>query len=83
MKFMSLNCRGLANPLKRSTLRRVIELEHPDIVRLQETLVVGDVVKIRLESWFLGWCFETLDVRGRSGGFAIRWNASRVRVLNI
>ena len=83
MKIMSLNGRGLTGPQKGSTLRRVVDLEHPDVVMLQETLGVGDVVKSRLEIWFSGWNFETLDVCGCSGGFAIGWNASRVRVLNI
>ena len=69
--------------MKRSAFQRVIELEHPDVVMLQETLGVGDVVKCQLESWFPGWSFETLDVRGRSGGLAIGRNIGRVRLLNI
>ena len=80
---MSLNCYRLVSPQKISTLQRVVYLEHPNVFMLHETLGVGDVVKSRLESWFSGWNFETLDVRGRSGGFSIGWNASRVRVLNI
>ena len=50
MKLMSLNCRSLAGPQKRSTLRRVVDLEHPGVLFLQETLGVGDMVKCRLES---------------------------------
>ena len=83
MKIMSLNCQGLAGPHKRSTLWMVVDLEHLDVILLQETLGVGDVVKCRLESWFPSWNFETLDVHGRSSGLAIGWNASSVRVLNI
>ena len=49
---------------------------------LQETLGVGDVIKEKLESWFLGWQFETLDVRGRSGSLAMGWNTRVVKVLN-
>ena len=71
MKIMSFNCRGLASPLKRPTLRRVVDVEHPDILLLQETLGGGDVIKEKFESWFLGWTFVTLDVRGRSGGLAM------------
>ena len=71
MKIMSLNCRGLAGPYKRSALKRVVDLEHPDILLLQETLGVGDVVKCRLESWFNGWHFDTLDIRGCSRGLVI------------
>ena len=83
MKIMSLNCRVLARPQKRSTIKRLVDLEHPDILLLQETLGVGDVLKCRLESWFTGWNFETLDIRGRSRGLAIGWNVRNVKVLNL
>ena len=53
MKIMSFNCRGLASPLKKPALQKVVDLEHPDIMLLQETLGVGDVVQERLENWFL------------------------------
>ena len=55
MKIMSFNCRGLAGPPKRPALRRVFDLEHPDIMLLQETLGDGDVIKEKLENWFCGW----------------------------
>ena len=80
---MSFNCRGLAGPLKKPTLCRVVELEHPDVMLLQENLGVGEVIKAKLESWFLGWQFVTLDVRGRSGGLAMGWNTRTVKALNI
>ena len=83
MKITSFNCQGLAGPLKRLALRRVFELEHPYVMLLQENLGVGDVIKEKLESWFLGWKFETLDVRGRSAGLAMGWNTRVVKVLNI
>ena len=54
MKIMSFNCRGLVGPRKRSALRRVFDLEHPDIIMLQETLGIGEVIKSRLELWFPG-----------------------------
>ena len=83
MKFRSFNCRGLAGPLKRPALRRVVDLEHPDVIILQETLGVGDVIKEKLESWFQGWQFVTLDVRGHLGGLAMGWNTRVVKALNI
>ena len=58
MKIMSFNYKGLASPQKRSALRRVVELDRPDILLLQETLGVGEETKVRLESWFGGWIFE-------------------------
>ena len=54
MKIMSFNCRGLDGPQKRSALRRVVDLDCPDILLLQETLGAGEEIKFRLESWFGG-----------------------------
>ena len=61
----------------------MVDLEQPVILLLQETLGLGDVVKGRLESWFPGWQFETLDVRGHFGELAIGWNVRLVKVLDI
>ena len=83
MKVLSFKCRGLAGSQKISALRRVVEIDQPEIMLLQDTLGVGLEVKAKLESWFGGWCFETLDVRGRSGGLAIDWNTRCVKVLNV
>ena len=71
MKILSFNCWGLAGPQKRSALRRVVEVDRPDIMLLQVTLGAGVEVKAKLESWFGGWSFETLDARCRLGGLAI------------
>jgi len=82
MKVMSFNCRGLAGPKKKSALKRVLTLEHPDVILLQETLGEGDIIKEHLESWFTGWSFVTLDVRGRSGGLAVGWRTSALKVIS-
>jgi exonuclease III len=55
MKLMTFNCRGLVGPLKRPSLKRVVNLEHPDVILLQETLGKGEEVKSRLEGMFSGW----------------------------
>ena len=83
MKLMSFNCRGLVGPHKISTLKRVVFLECTDIIILQETSGIGEVVKTRLESWFVRWNFETMDVRGCYGGLVIGWNDRNVKVLNL
>ena len=46
-------------------------------------LGAGVETKARLESWFGGWIFETLDVRGGPRGLAIGWNARNVMALNV
>ena len=82
MKVMSFNCRGLAGPGKKSALMRVLALEHPDVLLLQETLGVGVVIQGKLESWFPGWSFVTLDAKGRSGGLAVGWKNNCVKMIN-
>ena len=82
MKIMSFNCRGLAGPGKKSALMRVLSLEHPDVLMLQETSGVGEVIQGKLESWFPGWSFVSLDAKGRSGGLAVGWKNICVKMLN-
>ena len=68
---------------KKNQCLRVVELDRPDILLLQETLGAREETKVRLESWFGGWIFETLDVKGRSGGLEIGWNVRIVSALNV
>ena len=82
MKILSFNCRGLAGPLKKSAFKRVVALGHPDVILLQETLGIGEVVKDRLASWLPGWDFVTMDVRGHSGGLAVGWNTLSISLTN-
>ena len=79
---MSFNCWGLAGPKKKSAFKRVLTLEHPDVILLQETLGLGDIIKERLESWLTGWYFVTLDVRGRSGGLDVGWKLCAAKLIN-
>jgi exonuclease III len=44
MKILSLNCRGLASPAKKSSLKRLVSVNNPDIIFLQETMGVNEVV---------------------------------------
>jgi exonuclease III len=82
MKCCSFNCRGLAGPLKRTSLKRMILTEHPDVLLLQETLGEGIEVFNRLSSLLPDWSFITLDSIGRSGGLAIGWNSRTIKVIN-
>ena len=82
MKILSFNCRGMAGPVKKSAFVRVLTLEHPDVILLQETLGVGEVIKEKLENWLPGWCFLTLDANGRSGGLAVGWRKCSVKLVN-
>jgi hypothetical protein len=82
MKIMSFNCRGLAGAHKKFALKRVVFIEHPNFMLLQETLGVGEEVKTSLERLLPGWSFTTVDALGRSGGLATGWNSHKVQVLN-
>ena len=82
MKILSFNCRRLAGPGKKPAFIRVLTLEHPDVILLQETMGEGEVIRERLESWLPGWSFVTVDARGRSGGLAVGWKNCRVKMIN-
>ena len=44
MRIMYFNYRGFANPSKKSSLRSLIDFNHPDVVLLQETLGLNEDV---------------------------------------
>ena len=83
MILLSYNCRDLASPQKKSSLKRMIALLDPQIILLQETMGPSDKVKEALESWLPGWVFEAVDAVGRLGGLAIGWVANQIRCENI
>ena len=82
MKILSFNCRGLVGPGKKPAFIRVLTLEHPDVIMLQETMGEGEVIRERLESWLPGWSFVTVDARGCSGGLAVGWKNCCVKLIN-
>ena len=45
----------------------------PDIIFLQETLGVGEVIKEALHAFLPGWDFMTLDAKGHFGGLVTGW----------
>ena len=73
MIILSYNCRGLASPSKKLSLKRMVDLFGLTIILLQETMGQSDIVKMALESCLLGWSFEAVDVAGRLRGVAIGW----------
>lgn len=79
---LSFNCRGLANPDKRLSLRDLLAKKPFDILFLQETLGVGLEVTSTLTSFLPDWTFITLDASGRSGGSALGINNKTTRMIN-
>jgi len=82
MKCLSFNYRGLANPEKKLTLKRLCLSERFNVIFLQETLGEGRLVKILLMSFLPNWDFHFLDVMGRSGGCALRINKRTLNLYN-
>jgi exonuclease III len=73
MKIFSYNCRGLASPKKKSSLKRLVVITNPYVLFLQETLGVSEQVVSTLESLLPGWSFAVVDAKGCSRGLATGW----------
>jgi len=74
MKWLSFNCRGIANLPKKLALRRLFESEPVDIIFLQETLGEANQITHILGSLKPGWTFLSLDAVRRFGGLVLRFN---------
>jgi hypothetical protein len=83
MKIFSLNCRGLASPKKKSSLKRLITIHNLDIIFLQETLGITDIVTHSLEELLPGCSFVAIDAKGCSQGLAIGWRLKSVKCENV
>jgi exonuclease III len=73
MKILSFNCRGLASLAKKSSLKRLVVVITLDVIFLQETMGVSELVVASLESILPRWSFAAVDAKGRSGGLATGW----------
>ncbi|GLT40916.1 hypothetical protein SLA2020_150130 [Shorea laevis] len=75
MKLVSFNVRGLGSVLKRKEVGKLVKMEHPDFVFLQETKldkVNDDVCRMMWNSRELGWVMkESIEA---SGGLICLWN---------
>jgi exonuclease III len=54
MKILSFNCHGFSNPSKKSSLRRLVDLNSLDVILFQEMLRVSETMVKALESLFPG-----------------------------
>jgi exonuclease III len=77
MKILSFNCRGLVNPANKSSLKRLVDVVSPDVIFLQETLGISELVVVLLESLLSGWSFVMMDAKGHSGGLATGWSLKK------
>jgi hypothetical protein len=82
MEILSLNCSGVVSPSKKSVLQRLVELNQPDIIVLQETLGDEAVFTPFLETTLKRWNFICTSARGRSRGLTIEWKSSKIKILS-
>lgn len=74
MVILCFNCRDLANPSKKKALKCLVNPIKMDIILLQETMGVGNIVKQVLESLFLCWWFISSNTKGKFWAFALVLN---------
>ena len=79
MKIISFNCHGSENPSKKMSLRRLIDLNDPNVVLLQYNLGLNEDVSCILETLLPSCNFVAIYVCGRFGGLVSGWNFKSCR----
>eukprot|EP00253_Pinus_taeda_P032140 PITA_32140 len=79
-EVISYNCRGLASSPKRLALKRLFEVENPDIILLQETLGSSEDCIRALSTVGTKWNYIAADAVGRSGGLAFGYNPTTIKL---
>jgi exonuclease III len=74
MLFLSFNCRGLASPSKKLSLKRIVEIHKPDVLFFQELICEGGQIVGKLETLLGGWEFRFVDAQGRFGDLILGWH---------
>jgi exonuclease III len=69
MKFLSFNCRGVASPSKKYSMKRMVESIRPNLILFQETMGEDEEIVRLLESLFKQWIFLGVDVICPYGGW--------------
>ena len=82
MKFVSLNCRGLASTWKNLALKRMMEVLSPEVILLQETMGQELEVETSLTSLLPQYSFTAQSAIGHSGGLAIGWKKTSIQCTN-
>lgn len=82
MVVLSFNCRGFAIASKKLALKTLFHFHCPDFIMLQETLGVGEEIKLSLKKMLLGWTFMTIYAKGRPGGLDLGVKYCSVKLLN-
>jgi len=82
MLLLSLNLRGVGSTLKATSVQRLLDNSHPEIVFLQETLV--NVQKARDFMHLLRpyWVLSAFNSMGTSGGLLVSWDPNLYELVS-
>lgn len=79
MIILSQNVRGVGGSPKLLTLKRLVGLNHPDIMYFQETMVYGERAYGVFKNVVKYWEFFVMDSSRQSGGLLCAWNPKVVK----
>jgi exonuclease III len=82
MKILSLNYRGMTNPSKKLAISKIGSLENPDILFLQETMLLRQNATKMISSSLPGWEFLVVNAIGKSGGIILASRSRDIQVQN-
>lgn len=71
MEVIYLNYRSVVSPYKKYSLKRLVEINHKNLIILQETMGDECGVVVALEGLLKSWNFLGDDDMGRSRGLVI------------
>jgi exonuclease III len=74
MKVVSWNCRGLGQAEKIEALRKLIRIEKPQILLIQETKLKGDEVLREIKQLWNPSEGVAISARGASRGICTAWS---------
>jgi hypothetical protein len=81
MILLSLNIRGVGGPLKTASLRRLLSKTLPDIIFLQETLVVEEKARHFMFSLRPEWMICVVSSVGKFGGLLVTWDPKKIELV--
>eukprot|EP01018_Ginkgo_biloba_P003768 Gb_15009 [translate_table: standard] len=74
--------RVLGGQAKKFTLKRMIDLEKPEVIFVQENVSKGEILLRELKKLLFGWDFFALDANGCSKGLITGWSQN-INLINV
>lgn len=79
MIITSLNVCGVGGRSKKLSMKRLFTYVRPDVIFIQETIVIGIKLDPFFSQFLRGWEMVTVDANGCSSGLITTWNPKFVR----